>query len=195
MKVLRSILFYLLFLGLAIWIIGFMCFVLYVFSFKLIPPPSHADALIALTGGEYRVQTAIDLLAQDKADKLLISGVNQKIAPASVLAKAPENIKARITLGYQATTTKENALEAQGWVQHHHFKSIILVTSFYHMPRTYLEIVAHIPDTEISFFPIWPKQFDQSMNWIYTRSAWQLFLEYHKFIYVWITQHFERLTQ
>jgi len=195
MKVLRSIFFYLLFLGIAVWIIGFVCFLLYVFSFKLHPQPTHSEALIALTGGEYRVQTAIDLLAQNKADRLLITGVNQKIAPASVLAKAPEDIKARITLGYQATTTKENALEAQGWVLHHNIKTITLVTSFYHMPRAYLEIASQLPNTEITFFPIWPKQFDQSMNWIYTRSAWQLILEYHKFLYVWANQHFERITK
>jgi len=195
MKILRSILFYLLFLGLTLWVIGFVCFLLYVFSFKLITPPPHTEALVALTGGEYRVQTAIDLLAQNKADRLLITGVNPKIAPASVLARAPEEIKAQITLGYQATTTKENAQETQGWVQHHHLKDITLVTSFYHMPRAYLEIKDLLPDVKISFFTIWPKQFDQSMNWIYTRSAWQLFLEYHKYLYVWLNQHFERFTK
>ncbi|MBP5344160.1 MAG: YdcF family protein [Alphaproteobacteria bacterium] len=164
------------------------------FSFKLISPPLHTEAIVALTGGEYRVQTAIDLLTQDKADRLLITGVNQKISPASVLAKAPEEIKRRITLGYQATTTEENALETKGWIEHHHFKTILLVTSFYHMPRAYLEISAQLPNTDISFYPIWPRQFDQSVNWIYTRSAWQLLLEYHKFLYVWITQFLERLT-
>ena len=188
MKILRSVLFYFLFLGITAWLIGFVCFLVYVFSFKLMSPPEHTEALVALTGGEYRVQTAIDLLAQNKANKLLITGVNQKIAPASVLAKAPEDIKTHITLGYQATTTKENALETKGWVEHHHFQNILLVTSFYHMPRAYLEISAQLPNTTNSFYPIWPRQFDQSVNWIYTRSAWQLFLEYHKYMYVWITQ-------
>ena len=78
MKILRSILFYFLFLGITAWLIGFVCFLVYVFSFKLMSPPEHTEALVALTGGEYRVQTAIDLLAQNKADKLLITGVNQK---------------------------------------------------------------------------------------------------------------------
>ena len=194
MKILRSVLFYCVFLGITVWLIGFVCFLVYVFSFKLMTPPSHTEALVALTGGEYRVQTAIDLLAQDKANKLLITGVNQKISPTSVLAKVPENIQSRITLGYQATTTEENALETKGWVEHHHFQNILLVTSFYHMPRAYLEISEQLPNVDIAFYPIWPKQFDRSVNWIYTRSAWQLFLEYHKYVYVWITQFLERLT-
>ena len=192
MKFIKSLIFYIVALGLPLWIIGFVIFLLYVVSFKF-SDLSHADALIALTGGEYRVQTAIDLLAQNQADKLLITGVNKKIAPTSVLAKAPEDIKSRITLGYQATTTKENAIETKDWIRHHGIKSIILVTSFYHMPRSYLEIKALIPDVKMSFYPIWPKQFDQSMDWIYTKSAYQLFLEYHKFLYVWGSQYLERL--
>ena len=104
-RFIKSVIFYIVVLGLPLWVIGFGIFLLYVLSFKFIEPPTHADALIALTGGEYRVQTAIDLLEQNNADKLLITGVNQKIAPKSVLAKAPAHIKDKITLGYKATTT------------------------------------------------------------------------------------------
>ena len=56
MKFIKSVIFYIIALCLPIWIIGFVVFLLYVVSFKF-SDLHHADALVALTGGEYRIQT------------------------------------------------------------------------------------------------------------------------------------------
>lgn len=192
MKTLLSFFSYVLIIALPLWLIGFVFFILYVFSFQISETHS-AEAIVAWTGGEYRIQTAVKLLEEKQADSLLISGVNKKARPASFLGEISPEKRAKITLGYQATTTKENALETADWIYKNQFKSVILVTSFYHMPRSLLEFKHALPQITLYPYPIWPKDFTESVSWIHTRSAFHLFVEYHKFLFVYLHYFAERL--
>lgn len=175
------------------WIIGFCAFTLYALSFKLTPQEA-GEAVVVLTGGTDRIETGIRLLDEKKADYLLISGVNKQVLPNEILRKAPAHLTDKITLGYVAETTAENAIEIADWVRHKNIKSIILVTSFYHMPRSVFEILKLSPDLTIIPYPVFPKSFGNSVDWIKTRYAWLLLIEYHKFIIVHLKQlFFERI--
>lgn len=165
------------------WLLGFCAFTLYALSFKLTTNQS-AEAVVALTGGTDRIETAIRLLNEKEADYLLISGVNKQVRPNEILRKAPPHLTEKITLGYLAETTAENALETVNWIKNKNIKSILLVTSFYHMPRSIFEILKHTPNLTIIPYPVFPKSFNNSVDWIKTRYAWLLFIEYHKFIIV-----------
>ena len=88
-------------------------------------------------------------------------------------------------MGHWAKTTRMNAIETAQWIQKNKISSIILVTSFYHMPRSLLEIKEAIPDLKIIPFAVFPQSFGESTDWLHTRYAWQLFLEYHKFLVVY----------
>lgn len=182
-KELLTFIFYPLFVALPLWLIGFGIFVLYVFSFRF-DPTTHADAIVAWTGGEYRIHTAVSLLEQGMSDKLLISGVNKVVKPDSFFKEMTPEMRSKIHLGYQATTTEENAMETADWVYKNKAKSVILVTSFYHMPRSLAELRYALPTIVVYPNPIWPKDFAESTAWIHTRSAFHLFVEYHKFLYV-----------
>ena len=96
----------------------------------------------------------------------------------------------KITLGYDALDTKGNAKEINNWVQGKNIQSILLVTSFYHMPRSIFEINKINKNLKISPWPVFPKSFNQSVDWIKTRYAWLLFIEYHKFIFVYLKHIF-----
>ena len=182
-KQLFSFIFYPIMIAFPIWLIGFGVFVLYVFSFHLAQDP-QADAIVAWTGGESRISTGIDLLEKGLAKRLLISGVNKTAKPHLFLGDISPETREKIDLGYQATTTEGNAAETADWVYHHRFNSIILVTSFYHMPRSLLEFRHALPTTEVYPNPIWPKDFTESTAWMHTRAAFHLFVEYHKFLCV-----------
>ncbi len=182
-KQLFCFLFYPLIIILPLWLIGFVVFILYVFSFHFVQD-TKADSIVAWTGGNYRINTAISLLQQGQADKLLISGVNKSVKSDSFLKDLSPEIRAKIDLGYQATTTEENATETADWVYKNKVHSIILVTSFYHIPRSLLEIKYALPKATIYPYPIWPKDFTESTSWMHTRAAFHLFVEYHKFLCV-----------
>lgn len=190
MKQISSFLFYVSVVLIPLWLIGFGVFLLYVFSFQL-STDIKADAIVAWTGGEYRIQTALQLLEDDNTQRLLISGVNKSVNPSLFLGNITPETRQKIDLGYQATTTEENAQETADWVYKNHYKSIVLVTSFYHMPRSLLEFKHALPNTTVYPYPIWPKDFAESVSWIHTRSAFHLVVEYHKFLIVKLRYLFE----
>ena len=121
------------------------------------------------------------MLEEEIAPRLFISGVNENVTGYHLLKETPQEWQDKIELGYQAKTTRMNAIETAEWISKNKISSIILVTSFYHMPRSLLEIKTAIPDLKIIPYAVFPQNFGESTDWIHTRYAWQLFLEYHKF--------------
>lgn len=118
----------------------------------------RAEGVVALTGGADRVLDAAGLLARGQARRLLITGVN-RATRGSVLAKmlpvSRDLFDCCIDLGYQALDTAGNARETRDWAREHHItRSLIVVTSNYHMPRALAEISAAIPDVALYPFPV-----------------------------------------
>ncbi len=181
---LKTIIGYSLILVTTFWVIGFIVFACTAIGTKYRPLES-AEAIVALTGGSDRIKEAIQLLKEEKAPRLFISGVNEKVTGYHLLKELEPEWQNKIELGYQAKTTRMNAIETAKWIQKNNLSSIILVTSFYHIPRSLLEIRNVLPELKIIPYAVFPKSFEQNTKWIHTRYAWQLFLEYHKFLYVY----------
>lgn len=94
------------------------------------------QAIVVLTGDRFRIKKAINLLKQNKAPKLLISGVAKKVTLQDLLtSEEMKNIANLINID-RALTTQQNALESIKWAEKNNIKSFILITSDYHMPRT-----------------------------------------------------------
>lgn len=173
------------------WVIGFGCFCLYALSLRF-QPAEQTDGIVVLTGGGYRVQTALDLLKEKYADHLLISGVHESVKKEDLIGLLSDELARNITLGYLAKNTRGNAQETATWVKGKNIRSILLVTSFYHMPRSIFEVLKVSPNLKIIPLPVFPKSFGDSVDWIRTRYAWLLFVEYHKFIAARLLSFFER---
>ncbi len=169
----------------SIWLIGFAVFCVYALSLQS-DSLEKRDAVVVLTGGSNRIDTGLKLMKQQHADYLLISGVNKKVRAKKLLKNVSVKDRQKITLGYAAENTVGNAKEINQWVNDKKIKSILLVTSFYHMPRSVFEINRLNPQLKIAPRPVFPKSFGDSVDWIKTRYAWLLFIEYHKFIFVHI---------
>ena len=183
---------YFLWTGFALWIIGFFCFSLWAISFKY-TPVEKADAIIVLTGGPDRISSAIHLLENQNAPQLFISGVNKVVKEEDLLKKVPPELRSKIHLGYMADSTYTNALESSDWIQQNNLKTIILLTSFYHMPRSLIEMHQQIPNLKIYPYSIFPNKFENSTHWLHTNYAWQLFLEYHKFLITYSKYFIKRI--
>ncbi len=132
------------------WSAGLVWFVHATFTPCESPP--RTDGIVVLTGGAGRIETALQLLAQDQARLLLVSGVsrNTALAELAYLAGiAPEPLAARITLGRDAQTTQGNAAETAIWVQANDLHSLIVVTAAYHMPRAMTELGRALPSVRL----------------------------------------------
>lgn len=173
---------------LLLWAIGFLWFA------SLVPeeveaPDSPTDAIVVLTGGSKRVAAGVDLLKAQKAKRLLISGVDEKVGTKSlerVVSKWPKEMQSFIDLGHAARDTRENSLEAKEWVDKNHFKSLRLVTSSYHMVRSHAEFRHAMPEIEIVDHPVFLHEV-RSGGWWYSALTDSAVLgEYHKFVFATI---------
>jgi uncharacterized SAM-binding protein YcdF (DUF218 family) len=123
------------------------------------PAPPHADGIVVLTGGADRVETALRLLAADRAQWLLVSGIGPGTDLATLARRAGVDaapLASRIRLGRQATSTRGNAIETAAWVRAKAIRSLIVVTAWYHMPRALTELGRTVPGVTLYPAPVEP---------------------------------------
>lgn len=126
------------------WLLGFGLFML------MLPKPGddmRTDAIVVLTGGPGRIDRGLDLIQRHMAQRLLISGVAPEVRPRELAAKAHKPMSlftCCVDLGHQAIDTRSNADETADWVRQHHYKTVRLVTSDWHLARARLELVAEL---------------------------------------------------
>ncbi|MCE9648568.1 MAG: YdcF family protein [Parvibaculum sp.] len=169
---------------LALYVAGFV-----VFAAKLDRRPPDdipaADAIVALTGGEGRIAEAVKLLDDGKGERLLITGVHPEVKLAS-LKKTVRSASAKfdccVDLGRQAEDTIGNASETAAWVRRHNYRSIILVTSTYHMPRAALELGRAMPGVAITPFPVVQDTLHLDGWWDFPGTTRLLISEYSKYL-------------
>lgn len=114
---------------------------------------TKADAVVVFAGDSGRIEAGCGLAGDGYAPYLIISAAGQKRLdgyrahyklPSSVAFIKEEN----------ARTTFENAYFVGKIIRDRHFKSIILVTSWYHLPRAFflLKAVLRGRDVEVQLF-------------------------------------------
>lgn len=136
--------------AIVLWTAGLAWFISTTDGLASTAAPGHADGIAALTGGAGRVERALRLLANGQADRLLISGVGRAEFPElAQRAGVDPVLGARVTLGHAAVNTRGNALEVADWARRASLRSVIVVTSTYHMPRALLELRRVAPHLEL----------------------------------------------
>ena len=126
------------------WVVGFGLFML------LLPKPAddrRTDAIVVMTGGSGRIDRGLELLERHAAQRLLISGVAPEVRAHELAVKyrRPTALFACcVDLGHQAIDTRSNADETADWVRAHHYRTVRLVTSDWHLARARLELVAEL---------------------------------------------------
>src|SRR6266567_947297 len=134
------------FVGAAIGFVGFLSQL----RGAEITPDRKADGIVVLTGGSSRVSDAMELLAAGYGRRLLISGVHPTSTASDISRTLPENqsfMRCCVDLDRTAVSTRGNAAEARRWAAGRGFKSLIVVTSNYHMPRALVEFSHAMPET------------------------------------------------
>ena len=146
---------------------------------------SATDAIVVLTGGSGRLERGFELLREGKGKKLFVSGVNRHVELAALLHAAriaPASAACCIVLGHHADNTRENARETARWMRSEGYKSLRLVTAWYHMPRSLLEFARAMPDVEIVPHPVFPEEFKPNRWWTERGNALLVLREYGKYL-------------
>lgn len=144
-----------------------------------------ADAIVVLTGGEYRILEAVKLLAKGSAERLLISGVNKRTSRNELRRLTGHGdglFDCCIDIGYQALDTIGNAAETSKWAKAWRYKRLIIVTSSYHMPRSLVELGRAMPNAVLLAYPVVPRNFRIEAWWRHPGTTRLLISEYLKFL-------------
>ena len=176
----------LLVLGLAIaaFVAGFFWFV-HLVQDSQAEPARNADGIVALTGGPFRINDALDLLAAGRGQRLLISGVNPVTRAAEISRLVPEHqrlFSCCVDMEHSSTNTTSNAVETRRWAEARGFRSLIIVTADFHMPRAMVELSHQLPGVTLVPFAVVSEKVRVDSWWENPETARLLFLEYLKYI-------------
>jgi uncharacterized SAM-binding protein YcdF (DUF218 family) len=144
----------------------------------------QADGIVVLTGGSSRVADAIDLLSEGRGKRHLITGVHPATTSAEIARLAPAYgrlIACCIDLDHSAVNTVGNALETKRWANGRGMRSLIVVTSNYHMLRAMAELEWQLPDVTLIPFPVVAEKV-RTDRWWDPATARILLSEYVKYI-------------
>lgn len=148
-------------------------------------PKLNADAIVALTGGPERIGEAVEQLASGRGRRLLITGVNRSThadALARLVPRYEKLFACCIDIDHSAINTTGNAVETRRWARERGFRSLLVVTSAYHMPRALAEIAHQLPDATLIPFPVITERQRAEPWWSSPGSARMLVSEYLKYL-------------
>jgi uncharacterized SAM-binding protein YcdF (DUF218 family) len=153
---------------------------------------SRTDAIVVLTGGSERLTTGVDLLADGIANRVFVTGVHPSVDRESFLQLAGangESLSTRIDTGHAANDTLGNARESALWMRENEYRSLRLVTSDYHMPRSLLEFRRAMPAATIIPHPVFSQSVKSGDWWRFPGTAMLIISEYVKFLVAWVSHH------
>jgi uncharacterized SAM-binding protein YcdF (DUF218 family) len=148
-------------------------------------PPRKADGIVVLTGGASRVSDAMELLADGYGRRLLISGVHPASGASDISRSLPDNqslLNCCVDLDRSAVNTRSNAAETRRWAHDRGFKSLIVVTSNYHMPRAIVELSHAMPDITLIQYAVVGDKWREEPWWSNGGTLRLVLSEYVKYV-------------
>ncbi len=174
------------FAGILLWVGGFAVFDAHIK--KTQNNEKKTDAIVVLTGGKNRILESFNLFNNEMADILIISGVSDNVSLKELQRQNKTvitNNSDKIFIGREAATTYQNAIEVSEIIRRNNVRSVRLVTSYYHIPRSKEEILAHNPDIEVIVHPVYSQ--NVSSKWWKNWNSFKLVAsEFNKFIFVYV---------
>ena len=137
------------------------------------------DGIAVLTGGKGRVKKGLDLLEEYPQKRLIISGVDKKVALSNLTNN--KDISSKIYLDRVSRSTLDNAYEIVKWAKNYNLKNIKVITSHYHIPRSIMLLEFFGKELIFISAPVIPqKENNTDKNFIVTNTL--LFEEYIKYL-------------
>jgi uncharacterized SAM-binding protein YcdF (DUF218 family) len=154
----------------------------------------NADGIVVLTGGDSRVSDGLALLAAGRAKRLLISGVYTGTTTSDIARQLVDYnrlLSCCVDLDYSAVNTLGNAVGTRQWVLKNGFRSLIVVTSAYHMPRALVELSHQVPEVALIAYPVVSDRMRVEPWWSNSATTKVVLSEYFKYLAAKLRMQFE----
>lgn len=129
-----------------VYALGFLWFA------AALPQPiagGRTDAVVVPTGGPGRIDRGLEILREEDAQAMLVTGVDREVKPREFAAEykiSGQTMECCVTLGFAAVDTRSNATETAAWMKERGYRSLRLVTTDWHMRRAARELAFALPD-------------------------------------------------
>jgi uncharacterized SAM-binding protein YcdF (DUF218 family) len=134
----------------------------------------------------------MELLAGGYGGRLLISGVHPTNAARDISRSLSDNqslLRCCVDLDRSAVNTRSNAAETRRWAHERGFKSLIVVTSNYHMPRAIVELSHAMPNVHLIPFAVVGEKWRDESWWASAATVRLLLSEYVKYVAAEVRVH------
>jgi len=158
----------------------FIDFTYKTFSYR--PSGVKADAIVVLAGGKGRVEEGVRLYRERRGAWLLFIGVDPTVRMSDLYRPQPGDPSTeRVVLEKASRNTLENAIYGRDVIMRRDIRSILLITSRYHMKRASILFRNALPkDVAIYAYPVDSKNLKESW-WSHGGSFHLLFSEFYKY--------------
>lgn len=170
----------LLFMALVVVAMLFIDFTYKTFSYR--QREVMADAIVVLAGGKGRVEEGVRLYREGKGRWLLFIGVDPSVRRSDLYRPRPGDPPTTgVILEKSSRNTLENALYGRDVIMDREIRSILLITSRYHMKRATILLRNSLPrDVAIYPYPVDSKNLKEDW-WSHQGSFNLLFGEFYKY--------------
>jgi len=100
------------------------------------------DAIVVITGGKGRIEEGFARLSAHRGQRMLIAGADPAVTKNDLAHRLKGQralLDCCVDLGSESVDTRSNAEEAKRWLDAHGYRSLLLVTSDWHMRRASYE--------------------------------------------------------
>ncbi len=141
-----------------------------------------ADAIVVLAGGKGRVEEGVRLFQEKRAGYLIFVGVDPSVRKSDLYhVKGGESFAQNVILEKASRNTLENAIFGRDVIVSRDIRSILLITSRYHLKRSSILFRNSLPkDINIIPYPVDSTNLKESW-WNHGGSFHLLFREFYKY--------------
>lgn len=158
----------------------FIDFTYKTFSYR--PREVKADAIVVLAGGRGRVEEGVRLYRERKGSWLFFIGVAPSVRSSDLYRPRPDDPSPDgVILEKASRNTLENAIYGRDVIMRKEVRSILLITSRYHMKRASILLRNALPrDVAIYAYPVDSVNLKEAW-WRHGGSFQLLFREFYKY--------------
>lgn len=141
-----------------------------------------SDAIVVLTGGKGRVTEGVRLYREGSAQYLIIVGADPTVRKSDIYqAKPGDPSPDGVILEKNSRNTLENAIYGRDLITRYNIRSILLITSRYHLKRATILMRNALPgNCAIYPYPVDSANLKETW-WNHSRSFSLLFSEFYKY--------------
>lgn len=140
------------------------------------------DAVVVLAGGKGRIEEGVRLYREGKGERLFLIGVDPSVRKTDLYReKNGERSGDEVYLEKVSRNTLENAILARQMLLQYNVRSMLLITSRYHMKRSLL-LFRNVFPKDIAIYP-YPVTVGAAGDgwWVHGGSIRLLFSEFYKY--------------